>query len=225
MGDRDDRESEERRESEKPRQGAEPRRTYHEEEVTYDYTGPITRLVGVAGISAAVVFGGFYLERIGLGEEFSTVATIALVFSLGYWADRRPDKMKRRAGPFWRIAEAIRESREDIRAYTYARPLRVAVTLSVVYGIAIVLLKTALLALLSSLYDWYLAAMLGAAIGALVVAPKFFRDIWSRLAEGPSDYADYQPEDDEEEEDEGYGEEEEYDHEHGEPRERREDED
>ena len=180
----------------------EPRRTYHEEHTTIDYTGPVTRLVGVAGICAAVVFGGFYLEGVGLGEEFSTIATIALVFSLGYWADKRPDRVRRRAGPFWRIAEAIRESRADIREYTYARPLRVAITLSVAYGVAIVLLKTALLALLTALYSWYLAAMLGAAIGALVVAPKFFKDTWGRLARGPDDYADYYEAADEEDEEE-----------------------
>lgn len=191
-----------------------PRRTYHEERHTVDYTGPVTRLIGVAGAVGAVVLLGFYLEGVGLGEEFGTIAVIAVVFSVGYWADKRPERLEKRAGPFWRIASAIRESREDIREYAYARPLRVAITLSVIYGVAIVLTKSALVALLSGLYSWQLAAALGAAIGAAVVAPSFFKDVWGRVSEGPKDYADYRRErrgeDNEGDEEEEYGEYREY---------------
>lgn len=196
---RDERREDERQDERREDRGDE-RRMYHEERHTVDYTGPVTRLVGVGGAVGAVVLLGFYLQGVGMAEEFSTIAVIAVVFSLGYWADKRPDRLERRAGPFWRIASAVRESRKDIREYAYARPLRVAITLSVVYGIVIVLLKSALVALLAGLYSWQLAAAIGAALGAAVVAPSFFRDVWGRVSEGPQDYANYRRERQEERE-------------------------
>lgn len=207
MSDRDDREEQQYEES---RESKEPRRTYHEERHTVDYTGPLTRLAGVAGAVAGIVLLGFYLERVGLGDEFGTFAVVTIAFSIGYWADKRPDKMRRRAGTFWRFADAARESREDIRRFTYRRPFRVAVGISALYAIAIVLAKSGVVALLSALYDWRLAAAVGAIVGAFVVAPQFFSDIWGRISQGPSDHED---------EEDG----EEYEYERGVPREHRED--
>ena len=186
----------------------EPRRTYHEKHTTVDYTGPLTRLAGVAGAVGAVVLLGYYLQTKGLGDEFGTLAVITIVFSIGYWADKRPDKMRKRAGTFWRFADAARESREDISRYVYRRPFRVAVTISFAYAVGIVLAKSAVVSLMGLIYDWRLAAAAGAAVGALVIAPQFFIDIWRRAAQGS--------EQDDEAEDDYYDEDEEYDDEYDE---------
>lgn len=158
---------------------------------TVEHTSPLWRLIGVASAFGAIAALGFYFEHVGLGDEFATVAVITVFFSLGYWADKRPDRMRRRFGPFGKIAEAVRESRGDLRRYVYDRPLRVGVMIAVGYGIVIVLSKSAVVAFLGAIYSWHLAVALGAAIGAVVIAPRLFGDLVRRVSEGPQDYEQY----------------------------------
>lgn len=163
----------------------------HRTHTTVEHTSPLWRLIGVASAFGAIAALGFYFEHVGLGDEFATVAVVTVFFSLGYWADKRPDRLRRRFGPFAKIAEAVRESRGDLRRYVYDRPLRVGVAFAASYGVAIVLSKSAVVALLSAIYSWHLAVALGAAIGAVVIAPRLFGDLVRRVSEGPRDYEQY----------------------------------
>ena len=132
--------------------------------------------------SGSVALIGFWLQRIGHAEDFATVAVIAAAFTIGFWARKRPDQVQRRFGPFGKIANAVRESADDIRKFVYDRPLRVGFCIAVLYGVAVVVAKYAVLNLMENFYSWELAGALGAAIGALVMAPDFFEGVREKLA-------------------------------------------
>lgn len=144
------------------------------EHTTVEHTTPIWRVAAIVLCAASVAFLGFYLEKVGHADDFATVAVVAVFFTVKHWARRRPDRVALRTGPFAKIALAIRESEEEIRAWTYDRPLRVGFAIAVGYGIAVVIAKTVVVALLAGIYSWELAVALGAAIGAVAAAPRLF---------------------------------------------------
>lgn len=158
-----------------------------------EYTSPIWRVLAIALAAGSVVALGFWAQNIGHADDFATIIVITVVFSVGYWADKRPDRMRLRLGPFSKIAEAVRESRGDLRKWVYEKPLRVGVGLAVLYGVAIVAAKSAVVALMTGLYSWYLAVAVGAAVAAVAAAPHLFTQARDWIA-GPQDEPAEEPE-------------------------------
>lgn len=143
--------------------------------------GPLWRLVGVVCAFGALAALGYWLNIVDHVDDFATIASVALVYTLGFWADKRPDKVQLRFGPFSKIAIAIRDSRHDIQKWVYDRPLIAGFAVAVVYGVLLVLLKIGLMAGIRSLSSPWLAVAVGGAIGAVVVAPQFFGSLGRRL--------------------------------------------
>lgn len=165
------------------------RGTEHREYKTVEHTTPLWRVAAVALIAGSVAALGFWLDRVGLGEDFATVVVVTAVYSTIYWARKRPDRLRRRFGPFGKIADAIRESLDDINQYIYERPMRVGIIFAASYGVALVLAKSVVVALLGALYSWELALALGCLVGAIAAAPHLFRALGDRIA-GPPEYPD-----------------------------------
>lgn len=155
-----------------------------------EHTTPIYRLVAVILAAAAAVALGYYAQAIHRGDDFATVVVIATGFTLGFWARKRPDRMRARFGPFGRIAEAARESHEDIQAWVYSRPLRAGLSIAIAYGVVVVLAKHLVLTLLSGLWSWQIAVAAGCAIGAIVIAPHLWSGAIRRMRIGDDEHND-----------------------------------
>lgn len=149
--------------------------------VTIENTGPLPRLVAVILIGAAIGALAHFLQAQGHIRDFATVAVIAIAFSISFWAHQRPDRVAVRFGPFTKIAEAIRDSLDDLRAWVYERPLKTGLLIAVGYGIAVLIGQRIIVALFSALYSWELAVAFCAVIAAVVTAPDFFKSILSRV--------------------------------------------
>lgn len=149
-------------------------------------TTPLWRLVAVASAFGSVAALGYYLNVVGHGEDFATVAVITLAFTISFWARKRPDRLERKFGPFNRIAIAIRDSQDDLRDWVYARPLLAGVVIAACYGIAVVAAKHLVMILMGTLWSPWLAAAAGLAVGAVVASPHTFTTLFHRLT-GPHD--------------------------------------
>lgn len=145
------------------------------ERTVVEHTSPIWRLVTVSLISASIAAFGFYCQRVGRADDFATILVITLFFGASFWARKRPDQVQTRFGPFAKIALAVRESADDVRQFVYERPLRVGFAIAAGYGIAVVLAKYAVVAILQALYSWELAVAFGAAVGAVAVGGDIIR--------------------------------------------------
>jgi hypothetical protein len=161
--------------------------------IRIETSSPIWRVLAVMMGAGAIAALGFYLNAIGHVNDFATVAVITIGFTISFWAHKRPDRFRIRFGPFGKVAVALRESLDDIRAWTYDRPLRVGALIAVGYGIAVVIAKNLLVLVIRSLYSWYLAVAVGLAIGAVVAAPQMFAALVKRIA-GPQDEVSSQAE-------------------------------
>lgn len=95
----------------------------------------------------------------------------------GFWAARRSDRVDAKFGPFSRIAVAVRESQGDIRPWVQNRTLLAGVMVAICYGIGLVLVKRAVLSGLRMLWSPWLAVAGGCVVGALLVAPEFWRQL------------------------------------------------
>ena len=146
-------------------------------------TAPLWRVAAVMLVAGSIAALGFYLQRIGHADDFATVVVIATAYTVMFWARKRPDRVRARFGPFGKIADAIRESSDDIREYVYARPLRVGIVIAIGYGIAVVIGKHLVVGAMQNLYSWELAIAVGAAIGAVAAAPGLFRAALAKVAE------------------------------------------
>jgi hypothetical protein len=142
-------------------------------------TNPIWRLSAVVFLAGAGAALGHYLQAVGHGDDFATVATIAILFTISFWAHQRPDRVRTRFGPFGKVADAVRESIDDIREWIYQRPVRVGFCIAVGYGMMVVILKSCVVAIISVLYSWELAVIAGLVTGAIVVAPQMFGTMYS----------------------------------------------
>lgn len=152
---------------------------------TVEFTSPIWRVVAVALTAGFITAIGFYLDKVGHGDDFATVAVVAAVYTVLFWARKRPDQVSMRFGPFSKIANAIVESQDDLREWVLARPLRVGFAAAVCYGIALVIAKTIVVGLIGSLYSWELAVAGGCIIGALAAAPGLFAKALTKLSGPP----------------------------------------
>lgn len=86
--------------------------------------------------------------------------------------------MARRLGPFHRIGLAIVDSQEEIGRWVNERTLLAGVLVASVYGLGVVLLRAGVAEALGWFASPWLAAALGCAVGALVIAP----DLWQGVA-------------------------------------------
>ena len=153
----------------------------HRREIV-EHTTPVWRVLGVGLTAGAIVVLGFYLEQVGFADEFSTVAAVAVLFTLKFYVHKRPDRVRLRAGPFGKVADALRESLDDINEWVLERPLRVGFVIAVFYGIGLVIVKSLILVVVTSVYDWRLAAFVGLLIGAAAAAPQLFSAAGQRLS-------------------------------------------
>lgn len=144
---------------------------------TVEHMTPLWRLVAVVAMFGGLGGIGHYLDVIGHAEDAATMLSVTIVYTLSFWAARRPESVDARFGPFSKIAAAVRESQGDIRQWVQNRTLLAGVVVAIFYGIGLVLIKHAVLAGLRTLWSPWLAMAGGCIVGALVVAPEFWRQL------------------------------------------------
>lgn len=149
-----------------------------------EVTSPLWRVVAVAGLCGAVAALAFYLNAVHHGDDVATVAVITGCYTVSFWARTRPDRVQRRFGPFGRIARAITESQDEVRAWVYRQPLKAGAGIAVAYGIAVVIAKHLVLLAVAGLWSPWLAVAAGAAIGAIAAAPGLFSGAARRMTTG-----------------------------------------
>jgi len=123
----------------------------------------------------------FYLNAVHHGDDVATVAVITGFYTVSFWARTRPDRVQWRFGPFGRIARAITESQDELRAWVYRQPLKAGAGIAVGYGIAVVIAKHVVLVTVRGLWSPWLAVAAGSAIGAVAAAPRLFADTLRHL--------------------------------------------
>lgn len=148
------------------------------------HTSPIWRLVTVALVAGSIVAFGRYAQEIGRLEDFATVFVIAAAFTVSFWARKRPDQVVRSFGPFGKVANAVRESADDIRDYVYSRPVRVGICIAISWGIIVVLGKYAVVAVVQNLYSWELILSFALLVGALASGGDLIRAAVSAVFSG-----------------------------------------
>jgi hypothetical protein len=121
------------------------------EKQVIEHTTPVWRVVAVVAAAVGIAAFGRYIDEIGYAHQFATITVITIGFTISFWAKKRPDRVQARFGPFAKIANAIRESIDDIERWVYERPLRVGALIAVGYGILVVLAQALLVFLLRSL--------------------------------------------------------------------------
>lgn len=144
---------------------------------TVEHMTPIWRLVAVVAMFGGLGAIGHYLDVIGHAEDAATILSVAIVYTLSFWAARRPESVDAKFGPFSKIAAAVRESQGDIRQWVQNRTLVAGVMVAVCYGVGLVIIKHAVLTGLRTLWSPWIAVAGGCIIGALVVAPEFWRSV------------------------------------------------
>lgn len=92
--------------------------------------------------------------------------------------------MQRRFGPFGRIARAITDSQDELRAWVYRQPLKAGAAIAVAYGVAVAIAKHLVLLAVAGLWSPWLAVAGGAAIGAIAAAPGLFAEAARRMTAG-----------------------------------------
>lgn len=142
---------------------------------------PLWRVFAVICTAAAIAALAYYLNAVHHADDFATVAVITMAYSVSFWARQRPDRVQRRFGPFGKIATAIRDSQDDLRGWVYRQPLRAGVLIAVGYGVAVVIGKHIVIAIVHGLWSPWLAVAIGAAVGAVVAAPRMFADLGRRI--------------------------------------------
>lgn len=143
-------------------------------------TGPLWRLLAVACAFGSLFTAGYYLNAIHRAEDFATLATITIAFTMSFWSRLHPDRLVSWFGPFGRIVAAIAASHEDLRTWVRERTLLAGVLAAVCYGLLVILGKHAVLALMHAAWSPWLAASVGLAVGAVVVAPEVFTTVSHR---------------------------------------------
>lgn len=129
----------------------------------------------------AITCGAYALDVLGRVDDAATILVITAVYTLTFWANRRPAQFAARFGPFSRIAEAVRQSQADIAEWVRERTLLAGGLVAVGYGIAVVIGKHIVAAGITAISTPWLAAAIGLAIGAVVVAPDLWRSLLGRI--------------------------------------------
>ncbi|MQA05858.1 MAG: hypothetical protein GEV07_25145 [Streptosporangiales bacterium] len=141
------------------------------------HTTPLWRLLGVVLAFGALGLAGWGLNLAGHIDDAATVIGAALVFTIGFWAKRQRGRLAERLGLFHRIGAAIIDSHDEIQHWVQRRTLLAGVCVATGYGIGIALVKNAVKATLGWLASPWLAAALGCAVGAAVIAPDLWRGL------------------------------------------------
>lgn len=139
-----------------------------------EHTSPLWRLLAVGLFFAGVFFFGWAAKIFRLEEQFSTFFVITTFFAAAFWARKRPDKLKKRFGAYGKVALALQESADEIRASVYSRSIAHGLFFGACYAILIIVSKELVYTVVTSLYAWQLVAMAGCLTAAVVVAPQFF---------------------------------------------------
>lgn len=147
-----------------------------------EHTSPAWRLTAVGLFFGGLFFGGWAARIFQLEEEFSTFFVITFLVAIGFWARKRPDKLQRRFGPFGKVARALQESADDIRASIYSRSIYYGVIFGAAYALLVIVLKEVVLAVVTSLYAWQILAMVACLVASGVVAPQFLSAAAKRLS-------------------------------------------
>ncbi|HEX6514903.1 MAG TPA: hypothetical protein VF049_04980 [Nocardioidaceae bacterium] len=140
-----------------------------------EHSTPVWRLIGVVAAFGALGALGHYLDVGGHVEDAATLISVVIVFTVGFWAQRRPEQVQARFGPFGRIAQAIQESRADITRWVQERTLLAGVLVATAYGIGLIIVKHIVTAALRAAWSPWLAVAGGCIVGAAVVAPEMWR--------------------------------------------------
>lgn len=134
------------------------------------HTTPLWRLLGVILAIGSLGLAGYGLNIVGHIDDAATILSVTIVYTIGFWARRQKGRLQEHLGPFHRIGVAIVESDEEVRAWAARRTLLAGVLVAALAGVGIALLKGRLEGALG-----WLAAALGCAVGALVVARSVAR--------------------------------------------------
>lgn len=148
---------------------------------TPETTSPAWRIIAIALAAGSVAAAGFYAQEIDRARDFATIIVVTIAGAIAYWADKRPDRLRMRLGPFAKIATAIRDSRSEIQSYVHRKPLRVGVALAALRGVALVVAANLVVGLMGGLYSWHLAVAVGAGVAAVAAAPHLFTGLVERL--------------------------------------------
>lgn len=154
------------------------------ERTVVEHSTPLWRLVGVIAAFGAIGAAGYYLNVVGRIDDAATILVITIVYTVTFWAHRQPARLEARLGPFGRIGRAISDSQQDITQWVNDRTLLAGMLIALAYGVAVVIGKHVIAAILSSLYSPWLAVAIGLATGAAVVSPELWRDWHRRIARG-----------------------------------------
>lgn len=153
-----------------------------------EHTSPAWRLLAVGLFFAALFFGGWFAKILRLEEQFSTFFVLVAFFTFTFWAKKRPDKLRRRFGAFGKIAAAIQESADDIRASVYSRTIAYGIGFGAGYAVLVIVSKEVVLAVVMSIYAWQIVAAVGCLVAAVTVAPQFFQSAAKRMSVSDEDY-------------------------------------
>lgn len=147
-----------------------------------EHTSPAWRLLAVGLFFGGLFFGGWFARILGLVDQFATFFVITVFTAFLFWARKRPDKLSRRFGAFGKVALAIQESADDIRASIYSRSIYYGVLFGACYAVLVIAAKALVVATVTSLFAWQILAAVGCLVAAVVVAPQFFAAAGRRLS-------------------------------------------
>lgn len=142
---------------------------------------PLWRLAAVVAAFGALGCLGYAVNVVDRVDDAATVLVVILAGVPLFWATRRPDRLRLRLGPFAPIAESVVAAKHDIDEWVHRRTVLAGVLVFGVYGIALVLAKHVLAAIIESIVSPWLAAAFGLALGALVVAPDLWRAVMQEI--------------------------------------------
>lgn len=146
---------------------------------------PLWRLVAVVAAFGAVGCLGYAVNVVDRADDAATVFVVILAGTTMFWATRRPERLRARLGPFAPIGQAIVAAKADVDAWVRKRTVLAGVVLFATYGVALVLAKHVLAAIIESVVSPWLALALGLAVGALVVAPDLWRTVAQIVRDDP----------------------------------------
>lgn len=153
-----------------------------------EHTSPAWRLTAVALVFGGLFFFGWAARIFRLEEQFSMFFVITLFTAALFWAKKRPDRLKRRFGAFGKVALAIQESADDIRASVYSRSVYYGILFGMGYAVLVIVSKELVLVVVTSLYAWQIVAAIGCIVAAVVTAPQFFSAAAKRMSVSDEDY-------------------------------------
>ncbi len=153
-----------------------------------EHTSPAWRLLAVGLFFGGLFFGGWFARLLGLVDQFATFFVVTAFTAFLFWARKRPDKLRRRFGAFGKVAIAIQESADDIRASIFSKSVYYGVLFGAAYAVLVIAAKALVVATVTSLFAWQILAAVGCLVAAVVVAPQFFAAVGQHVSIPDEDY-------------------------------------